>query len=141
MYKRFICWFIIFLFILSGIVCSIVYKLDPLYVYKFKKNDYFYATERYQMPGLVKNMDYDTLFVGTSMGRNFLEPDADKLLHTTSFNGSLPGSTAREQNMTAQLATHSKTVKTIIWELNLYSFSGKPEWVSEGNLTVPNLHV
>ncbi|MGF2716994.1 hypothetical protein ACQUY5_33440, partial [Bacillus cereus] len=74
---------------------------------------------------LVKNMDYDTLFVGTSMGRNFLEPDADKLLHTTSFNGSLPGSTAREQNMTAQLATHSKTVKTIIWELNLYSFSGK----------------
>ncbi len=137
MYKRFICWFIIFLFILSGIVCSIVYKLDPLYVYKFKKNDYFYATERYQMPGLIKHMDYDTLFVGTSMGRNFLEPDANKLLHTTSFNGSLPGSTAREQNMTAQLATHSKTVKNIIWELNLYSFSGKPEWVSEGASPFP----
>ena len=43
--------------------------------------------------------------------------------------------------MTAQLATHSKTVKNIIWELNLYSFSGKPEWVSEGAFTISNLHV
>ena len=49
------------------------------------------------MPGLIKHMDYDTLFVGTSMGRNFLEPDANKLLHTTSFNGSLPCSTARNK--------------------------------------------
>lgn len=69
------------------------------------------------MPGLIKHMDYDTLFVGTSMGRNFLEPDANKLLHTTSFNGSLPGSTAREQNMTAQLATHSKLLKILFGSL------------------------
>lgn len=137
MYKRFICWFVLFLFLLCGMVCAIIYKLDPLYVYKFKKNDFFYATERYQMPGLIKNMDYDTLFVGTSMARNFLEPNADKLFHTTSFNGALPGSTAREQNMAAQLATQSKTIKNIIWELNSYSFSGKPDWVSEGASPFP----
>ena len=137
MYKRFIGWFIIFLFVLGGIVCSIVYKLDPLYMYKFKKDNYFYATERYQMPGLIKHMEYDTLFVGTSMGRNFLEPTADQLLHTKSFNASLPASTAREQKMAAQLSINSTDVKNIIWELNLYSFSGKPDWVLEGNSPFP----
>lgn len=138
MYKRFIGLFITFIFFLGSIVCFLVYKLDPLHVYKFKENDYFYANERYQMPGLVKHRNYDTIFVGTSMGRNFLEPVADKAFNTKTFNASLPASTAREQRMTANLAIQEKEVKHVIWELNLYSFSGDPDWVLGGSSPFPN---
>ncbi|WP_369901620.1 hypothetical protein [Bacillus manliponensis] len=137
MYKRFIGLFITFLFLLGSIVCFIVYKLDPLHVYKLQENDYFYATERYQMPGLVKHRDYDTIFVGTSMGRNFLEPVADEAFHTKTFNASLPASTAREQRMTADLAIQKKEVQHVIWELNFYSFFGEPDWVLEGSSPFP----
>lgn len=138
MYKRFIKWFIIFSIVITTIVCTLIYFLDPLYLYhKLNDDNYYGATERYQMPGLVKNLDYETLLVGTSMGRNFVEAEVDKWFDTKSFNGSLPASTAREQRMVADLSIANHDLKNIIWEINYYSFSNQPDWVEEGASPFP----
>lgn len=138
MYKRFIAWFIIISIVFGLAVCSLVYVMDPLYLYhKLNKDNFYGATERYQMPGLIKNMEYDTLLVGTSMGRNFVEEEVNKWFNSKSFNGSLPASTAREQRMVADLSVRNHRLKNMIWELNYYSFSNEPDWVEEGSSPFP----
>lgn len=138
MYKRYLIWFFSLTIAVGGFICAFIYFLDPLYLYhKLDDDNYYGATERYQMPGLVKNLDYDTLLVGTSMGRNFVESEVDEKLNVNSFNGSLPASTAREQRMVAELAIKNHELKNIIWELNYFSFTNEPDWVVEGASPFP----
>ncbi|MDN3019012.1 hypothetical protein PH210_22840 [Paenibacillus sp. BSR1-1] len=132
-YKKFLTAAGIMSAALIGIVSIVMYYIDPLFY--FRKPDLYrpqyLAAERYQMPGLLKNQDYDTLFTATSMGRNFRESFANEKLGTKSFNGSLPASTAKEQSMVAEAAFRDKpNLKRVIWELNYYSFAGDPDWVA-----------
>jgi hypothetical protein len=129
-----------FIFFTAGLSVSLIllisllfYYIDPLFYYR-KTNLYrpqYIATERYQMAGLIKTMEYETLFTATSMGRNFRESYVNQKLNTKSFNASLPASTAKEQAMVAESALRNKDhIKQIIWELNYYSFAGDPDWVA-----------
>jgi hypothetical protein len=131
--KKFLLMSITMMATLVLIVSALFYYIDPLFYYR--KTDLYepqyIGTERYQMAGLLKTMDYETVFTGTSMGRNFEEGYADEKLKTKSFNASLPASTAREQSLVAQTAIREKEkVEQVIWELNYYSFSGEPDWVT-----------
>ncbi|MEH7298790.1 hypothetical protein [Neobacillus drentensis] len=113
-------------------IAVIMYILDPLFYFRKAElyRPQYAAAERYQMPGLLKNQDYDTLFTATSMGRNFRESFADEKLGAKTFNASLPASTAKEQSMVAEAALRDKPgLKRVIWELNYYSFAGEPDWV------------
>ncbi|WP_214481723.1 hypothetical protein [Bacillus sp. SM2101] len=116
------------------LISALFYWIDPLFLYRQTElyEPQYIANERYQMPGLVKTMDYQTLITGTSMGRNFEENYVNEKFGTKSFNGSLPASTAREQSMVVQLALQNKEkVDRVFWELNFYSFSGEPDWVTD----------
>jgi ABC-type antimicrobial peptide transport system permease subunit len=110
-----------------------MYVIDPLFYYR-KGTHYrpwYGATERYQMAGLLRTMDYDTMITGTSMGRNFRESYVNQKLGGKSFNASLPASTAHEQSMVAQTAFRNKSnLNRVIWEINYYSFSGNSDWVA-----------
>ncbi|WHY85442.1 hypothetical protein QNH39_22960 [Neobacillus novalis] len=132
-HKKFLAAFAIMSTGLIVFVSVIMYIIDPLFYFR-KTNLYrpqFVAAERYQMPGLLKNQDYDTVFTATSMGRNFRESYANEKFGGKSFNASLPASTAKEQSMVAEAALRTKPdLKRVIWELNYYSFSGDPNWVS-----------
>jgi hypothetical protein len=131
-YKKFLAGFAVTAAILVLFVSIAMYFIDPLFYFRKTKlySPQYLAAERYQMPGLLKNMDYDTLFTATSMGRNFRESYVNKVLGGKSLNGSLPASTAHEQSMVAQAALRDKpNLKRIIWELNYYSFAGDPKWV------------
>jgi hypothetical protein len=122
------------------LVSTLFYLIDPLFLYRKTKlyEPQYVAAERYQMPGLIKTQDYHTLFTGTSMGRNFEEGYVDNKLGTKSFNASLPASTAKEQSMVADLALRSQEkIDRVFWELNFYSFSGDPDWVTEGGSDFP----
>ncbi|SFB25427.1 MULTISPECIES: hypothetical protein [unclassified Bacillus (in: firmicutes)] len=131
-YKKFLTAFFGLTVSLVVLISAIFYYIDPLFLYR--KTELYRAqypnAERYQMPGLVKMQKYDTLFTGTSMGRNFVENYADEKFGSQSFNASLPGSTAKEQSMVAELALREHNPKHILWELNYYSFASKdPDWV------------
>jgi hypothetical protein len=131
--KKFLLLSLAMLATLVLIVSAIFYYIDPLFYYRKTKlyEPQYIGTERYQMAGLLNTMDYETVFTGTSMGRNFEESYADQKLKTKSFNASLPASTAREQAMVAQTAFRQKEkIERVIWELNYFSFSGEPDKVT-----------
>ncbi|MFS0864984.1 hypothetical protein [Fredinandcohnia sp. 179-A 10B2 NHS] len=117
--------------ILLSLVMLFVYIFDPLSFYRFSSfYEKQYSTEaRFQIPGFVKNSEYDTLIVGTSMGRNFVESYVDEKLGGKSLNATLPAGTAKEQSLTASLGLREKKVKRIIWEINHYSIQGGSEFV------------
>lgn len=131
--KKFISIVIAAITFLFLFVTMFFFYIDPMFYYRNTElyRPQYIATERYQMAGLVKNREFDTVFTATSMGRNFYEDYADKRLNAHSFNASLPASTAREQSMVAELALGEKeNIKQVIWELNFYSFASEdPEWV------------
>lgn len=132
-YKKFLTGAAIFAVVLIIFESVCMYIIDPLFYYRKQKfyQPQYIATERYQMPGLLKTMDYNTVITATSMGRNFQESYVDEILGGKSFNASLPASTAHEQSMVAQTAFRDKpNLKRVIWELNYFSFSGDPNLVA-----------
>ena len=68
-------WLIIFLCIALVAVFVIgmtAFLVDPFYQFRYVENrTYFNNTAKFPGPGLVKNYEYDTLIVGSSMTQNF----------------------------------------------------------------------
>lgn len=60
------CCVLVLLLLLS----TIAFCVDPFMQFRVRDNSYM-LTEWYLSPGLVKNYDYDTLIVGSSMAQNF----------------------------------------------------------------------
>lgn len=129
--RSFLLKYILAVAVLLGLIMSTVIIFDPLSFYRFPGfYEKQYSTEaRFQMPGFVKNSDYDTLIVGTSMGRNFVESYVDDKLGGKSLNATLPAGTAKEQSLTAELGLKKKNIKRVIWEINHYSIEGGSDFV------------
>ena len=53
------------------ILSSAVYIIDPFYRFRYCSNSYFNNTAKFPGPGLVRNYEYDTLILGSSMTQNF----------------------------------------------------------------------
>lgn len=135
-YLRFLLKYILIIILFFSSIGGIVYAFDPYSVYRFPDfYDKQYSTNaRFQMPGFIRHSKYDTVIVGTSMGRNFVESYVDEKLNAKSLNATIPASTAHEQYLSASLALNTHEVKRVIWELNYYSFEGGNEFV----LNAPN---
>lgn len=80
MYKKFVCIATAFIFLFLGGAITINVLHDPLFQYRnpfgskpFEDSDVYYSflNATYQVPGMAKNFDYDTLITGTSMTQNF----------------------------------------------------------------------
>ncbi len=66
-------WGITFLcavIVMSMIVCSAIYVVDPYFQFRVRDNQYFMNT-KYVDAGLVKNYDYDTVIIGSCMIQNY----------------------------------------------------------------------
>jgi hypothetical protein len=132
-YKKFVAKFFIVFAAVLLLIAGIVYVTDP-YVYYHKEGIYKRTftknfNMRYQIPGMIRNLEYETLFVGTSMGHNFKEENINLLFDTTSFNATISGSSAREQRKAVELAMKSNDVKHVFWEINYDSLAGDPDRV------------
>ena len=106
---------------------SIVYAIDPLQF--FRRAAYapaFSTNERYQIPGLARNYDYDTVIAGTSMAQNFYLGYADKVLGARTLKIAISGSSAHEQFLVLNVAIRTGKVKRVIWGLDQWVFRGPP---------------
>ncbi|MBR4851720.1 MAG: hypothetical protein IKU97_06680, partial [Tidjanibacter sp.] len=63
---KFICFLLAMLLFLS----AVAYIVDPFMQFRVKDNAYF-LQEWYVSGGLIKNYDYDTLILGSSVTQNF----------------------------------------------------------------------
>ena len=117
-YKKYVLKFIAVFAAVLILIAGFVYVSDP-YVYYHKEGIYKRTftknfNMRYQMPGLIRNLDYETLFVGTSMSHNFREEKIDEVLDTKSLNATISGSSAREQREAVELAMKSRDIESYL---------------------------
>lgn len=68
--QKWIALFIALLLTLMSLLATITYIIDPYFQYRVKDNSYI-LNPWYVGPGLIKNYDYDTLIIGSSMTQNF----------------------------------------------------------------------
>jgi hypothetical protein len=66
-------------------VISLNYMVDPLRFFGPESIAKFEKQTRYRFPGLIRNQQYDSIFVGTSMSHNFIIADIDRLFDTKSL--------------------------------------------------------
>lgn len=125
-YKNFIKNFIIITLILP-FLGIFNYMIDPFQQYRVKT---FYPIvffdERYQNAGFLKNFDYDSIILGTSMTENFLIKEIEKKLgYSKLIKLSLTGGRANEQKIILETAIKMGKVKNILWGLDTFSFIDK----------------
>jgi len=122
------------LIIVIACIMTFNYIVDPLAFYRLPTwyKAQYTTNARYQLPGLIRNVPYDTLIIGTSMSRNFVESDMNAIWDVTSFNASIPSGTAREMKLAFELGARSHPeLKNVLWELNFYSLARPPEDVED----------
>ena len=103
---------------------SFNYCIDPLYYYHAPGEYYGYnANQRLQYPGLVKNLDYKAILVGTSRTEIIHNSQLSQLLKVPALNLSVEGSTITEQSLMVGLAISTGKVKRVLWEMNYPLFS------------------
>ncbi|MGL5972804.1 MAG: hypothetical protein ACRCZK_03730, partial [Oscillospiraceae bacterium] len=77
-----------------------IFIVDPFFHYHKPINGLSYKlyNGRYQNIGILKNFDYDTVIIGTSLTQNFKNSELDTLFNTNSVKASFPGATYKELN-------------------------------------------
>lgn len=107
--------------VLLGVVNFVV---DPLQFYRLAAPPAVWSdNQRYQIPGLAKHADYQTIVVGTSHAENFLPSLVEARLGERAVNLAIAGSTAREQRLVVEKALATGRVRHVIWILDRIAFS------------------
>lgn len=123
---------IFFIFIISITILTINYIIDPLQFYhKALHPASFSKEQRYQLPGLAKNYDYDTIIIGSSMTENFIPSYIKKRLGFNVLKLSISGASAKEQYLIANLAISTGKVRNVIWGVDYFSLRGEPNRVRD----------
>src|ERR1700761_9389930 len=104
------------------------FAVDPLQLFRPAR---FYPPlysndSRMQDAGLIRSQNFDTVFMGTSLGIHFRQSDIDRILGGHSLKLSMSGSNSHEQSfvLAAALARHPKRV---IWEMDDWIFRDAPD--------------
>lgn len=109
--------------LISIVIIGIV--IDPLQQYR-KSTWYnpYYGSEELLLPGIIKNYDYDSIIIGTSMTENFKIHWFDNKFNCKSIKLCLSASTAHDQNTIFISAINTGKVKKVFYGLDVYSFQG-----------------
>ncbi len=126
-YKRWINYF--FGFILSVLVVSmsINFIVDPYQQYRKASFYTFIVQEQRSLnAGLIKNYDYDSVLLGTSMVENFNTDDIENILGFKKvIKLPIQGGSLYEEMATLKLVLETKEIKNILFGLDIFSFSSK----------------
>lgn len=112
-------------------VAVLNWAVDPLQFYR--KAPYpplLLEQKRYQLPGLAKHYDYDTVIVGTSVSENFHPRQVAETLGGRALNLAMQGASAREQRLALEIALRTGRVRRVLWEIHYEYLRGDPSWVA-----------
>lgn len=125
-YKR---WCKIVILAVLGIIfgaVALVYVVDPHYRYRLPG---FYDTVYYELyataPRLLRDMEYDTFVLGSSMTRNFFLNDIDSALGGKSVKLAASGATTTDLKKFFDIAREAKgeSLKRVVFSLDIYSMN------------------
>lgn len=127
MYKslKWIFQFFIGISIILVIQCTAMFMVDPYQYFRkatFYKPIYKASAERFINPGIIKNFNYDSAIVGSSMTENFLSDQFKKALNWNTIKLSMQGATSFEISNIYKLLFKEGKVKNIITTLDFFTF-------------------
>lgn len=86
-YRRWVCGLLACLAALLAVCGAVVYAVDPCLYYRVPDQ---WLNERYQMAGLAKNVEADTVLVGTSMAANYRASWIEETFGTSAVRLTIP---------------------------------------------------
>lgn len=116
------------------IFCLMTVIVDPFFHYHapLDKLEYPIKDQRHQNDGVLRNFDYDSIIIGTSMTENFYATQWDELFDAKTVKTSLSGSYLKESADRLKRAFDSKNeIKYVVRSLDFYSLIAYKDTVSE----------
>ena len=146
-YKRFAVCFVWSLFVatLLGIALGfLLWLYDPfMFFHKpYFREQTYHGDMRIQAKGIIDNMDFDSIILGTSMLENTSAREAGQKLGGKWVNLSVAGSDFNERKIVFEYAIKRKDIKQIIFSVDAYLLNGDREnnsWRIDSNLYADDL--
>lgn len=98
-------WALLFLACVLALLtacAAFVYAVDPCFYYRIPDGNAVYFNERYQDAGLAKNLDADTVLLGTSMVANYRASHVEETFGGTAVKLTIPDGYLSEFNTVLQ---------------------------------------
>ena len=121
-HKKWICFFLVCALILTVIMSCFMYIVDPFFQFRVRDNSYM-LNPRFVNAGLIKNYEYDTLIIGSSMAQNFDMELFRQQLDAKPLHVSLGGITPLETVELMALANQQGKAEHYYICVDLHSFS------------------
>ena len=114
------------LIILLAVVLNFV--VDPLQLFRPARlfAAMYSQDSRMQDAGLIRSQQFDTVFMGTSLGIHYRQSDIDRALGVRSVKLALPGSTSKEQKFVLDAALERRP-KRVLWQMDDWIFRDAPD--------------
>ena len=107
-------------FLLLACQWAALVVVDPLRLFHkpWVRDDYFISELRFQAAGIIRNAEFDSIILGTSMAANFSPREASQLWDEQFVNISPDGSWLSERSIILNFALANKRLKNIIISLD-----------------------
>lgn len=121
-YKRFILVYFSLSFLISILISVLLYLYDPLQVWHkpYFRDITFIQDSRIQIKGIVKNYDFDSFILGTSMLENILSKDANQKFGNKWANISSGGLALNERAVILKYMFKYRKPKRLILSLDIW---------------------
>jgi hypothetical protein len=104
------------------------YVVDPLQLFRPARlfAAMYSQDARMQDAGLIRSQQFDTVFMGTSLGLHYRQSDIDRALGVRSLKLALPGSNSKEQKFVLDAALERRPQR-VLWQMDEWIFRDAPE--------------
>jgi hypothetical protein len=130
----------ILLSLLTLLIMGVInFTVDPFQQYR-KAHFYkpIYDNERYLNPGLAKTYEYNQVIIGSSMTENFLLSDIKEILgFDKPIKFCMSGATAYEMKTMLDSAYQHRTIDSVIYGADFFSFTGSTTRLFNGEGSLP----
>jgi hypothetical protein len=104
------------------------FVVDPLQLFRPARlfAAMYSQDSRLQAAGLIRSQQFDTVFMGTSLGIHYRQSDIDRYLGVRSLKLALSGSNSKEQKFVLDTALE-RHPKRILWQMDDWIFGDAPD--------------
>lgn len=119
-YRRWTCGLIAAVAALLAVCAAVVYIVDPCLYYRMPEDwDPVFFNERYQAAGLAKNVEADTVLLGTSMAANYRASQIADTFGTTAVRITIPDGYLSEFDRVMDVLFRSQDPHRVIFGLDV----------------------
>ncbi len=129
MYGKFLKRFWAAVVILLLLAAGLVFVFDPFFHYHkpIASLKEVLTKKEYQVPGTLKNFDYDSLIVGSSTAENFNNRWFDEAFGAISVKAIKSSGVTAQLDYYIRLAAEEQKLKYVFYSLDLFALSGDPD--------------